>query len=86
MSGSFEEEHLKETSQATLNDLEVHYLGKRYKISLNETFSDEMKLALKERFHNKELNVLELLKDYLHESCQNEYLRDELQKLLEKIS
>ncbi|QTO99182.1 hypothetical protein J5D20_05340 [Helicobacter pylori] len=39
-----------------------------------------------ERFHNQELNALELLKDYLHESCQNEYLHNELQKLLEKIS
>ncbi|GAA7489580.1 hypothetical protein [Helicobacter pylori] len=68
------------------DSLEITYLGKRYKISLNNTFSDEMKHALKERFHNQELNALELLKDYLHESCQNEYLHNELQKLLEKIS
>ncbi|ABF85073.1 hypothetical protein [Helicobacter pylori] len=68
------------------DSLEITYLGKRYKISLNNTFSDEMKCALKERFHNQELNALELLKDYLHESCQNEYLHNELQKLLEKIS
>ncbi|RKV10390.1 hypothetical protein DDP51_02430 [Helicobacter pylori] len=68
------------------DSLEITYLGKRYKISLNNTFSDGMKRALKERFHNQELNALELLKDYLHESCQNEYLHNELQKLLEKIS
>ncbi|GAA7574404.1 hypothetical protein HpBHB4_13680 [Helicobacter pylori] len=68
------------------DSLEITYLGKRYKISLNNTFSDEMKCALKERFHNQELNALELLKDYLHESCQNEYLHNELKKLLEKIS
>ncbi|GAA7536322.1 hypothetical protein JP0015_12430 [Helicobacter pylori] len=68
------------------DSLEITYLGKRYKISLNNTFSDEMKRTLKERFHIQELNALELLKDYLHESCQNEYLRNELKKLLEKIS
>ncbi len=68
------------------DSLEITYLGKRYKISLNNTFSDEMKRTLKERFHNQELNALELLKDYLHESCQNEYLCNELKKLLEKIS
>ncbi|WQZ72177.1 hypothetical protein KVK55_01930 [Helicobacter pylori] len=68
------------------DSLEITYSGKRYKISLNNTFSDEMKHALKERFHNQELNALELLKDYLHESCQNEYLHNELKKLLEKIS
>ncbi|WP_273897885.1 hypothetical protein [Helicobacter pylori] len=68
------------------DSLEITYLGKRYKISLNNTFSDKMKHILKERFHNQELNALELLKDYLHESCQNEYLHNELQKLLEKIS
>ncbi|GAB0030041.1 hypothetical protein VN1349_14130 [Helicobacter pylori] len=45
-----------------------------------------MKRTLKERFHNQELNALELLKDYLNESCQNEYLHNELKKLLEKIS
>ncbi|AFI06480.1 hypothetical protein [Helicobacter cetorum] len=67
-------------------NLEISYLGKRYKISLNETFSDSMKCALKKRFHNQELNVLELLKDYLHQACQNEYLKTELEKLLEKIS
>ncbi|GAA8285265.1 hypothetical protein BTM356_08230 [Helicobacter pylori] len=68
------------------DSLEITYLGKRYKISLNNTFSDGMKRTLKERFHNQELNALELLKDYLHESCQNEYLHNELKKLLEKIS
>ncbi|GHR85125.1 hypothetical protein VN0664_09730 [Helicobacter pylori] len=68
------------------DSLEITYLGKRYKISLNNTFSDEMKRTLNERFHNQELNALELLKDYLHESCQNEYLHNELKKLLEKIS
>ncbi len=68
------------------DSLEITYLGKRYKISLNNTFSDEMKRTLKERFHNQELNALGLLKDYLHESCQNEYLHNELKKLLEKIS
>lgn len=68
------------------DSLEITYLGKRYKISLNNTFSDEMKRTLEERFHNQELNALELLKDYLHESCQNEYLHNELKKLLEKIS
>lgn len=66
------------------DSLEITYLGKRYKISLNNTFSDEMKRTLKERFHNQELNALELLKDYLHESCQNEYLHNEPPKAFRK--
>ncbi|WP_104760756.1 hypothetical protein [Helicobacter cetorum] len=86
MSNSLDKEFSNKNSQDIPNDLEVNYLGKRYKISLNETFSVATRLALKKRFHNKELNTLELLKDYLHEVCQNAHLRDEIQKLLEKIS
>ncbi|CAM2891384.1 hypothetical protein [Helicobacter felis] len=65
--------------------IEVNIGGRRYKITLDASFSQEAIDEIKDTFHLKEIAPLELFKAYLNKVRDTSELNAQLRQLLNKI-
>ncbi|WP_104750142.1 hypothetical protein [Helicobacter cynogastricus] len=65
--------------------IEVNIGGRRYKITLDSSFSQEAVDEIRDTFHLKEIAPLELFKAYLNKVRDISELNAQLKQLLNKI-
>ncbi|WP_163532368.1 hypothetical protein [Helicobacter suis] len=65
--------------------IEVSIGGRRYKITLNQRFSLDTREEIKESFHKKEIEPIELFKIHLNKIQEIADLNAKLGQLLNKI-